>query len=284
MTLTPLSDLILVKEIPTAVNANFTLIQQNINSLLDKVDTTNSAIKLVSAISSVPAGGIGVGTVIVANSAGNALQVLKVSGLSQTSTFTVDVDGVISGSKLVLVGNVESLIGGSITVTGKITGNGGIDVNGVLDLSKTNSVVKNKYARIDIVSANTGAAAATPLDLSKASKVFLDYTNGAVALSNGGAVKLDTTNFVDGQELELYCAGTNASGMKFTNGTNGNEVFAYIDPSVGGFTVISSITSPTFVPSTSPNNQSYMRCMWMDIGSNTFRLVILDSKLMTGVS
>jgi len=284
MNLTPLSDLILVKEIPGAVNAGFTLIQQNINSLLDKISTTNSTIKLVSAINSVPAGGIGVGNVIVANSAGVVMQIIKVDGNTQTTTYTVDVDGVISGSQLVLVGNAISLIGGGLTVTGKITADGGLDVNSVLDLSKTNSVVKNKYTRINVISANTGTSAAQPLDLSKASRVFLDYTNSASALSNGGKVKLDTTNFVDGQELELYCAGTNASGMKFTNGSNGSEVFAYIDSENGGFATISAATSPTFTPSASPNNQSYMRCMWMNIGSNVYRLVILESLRMTGVS
>jgi hypothetical protein len=157
-------------------------------------------------------------------------------------------------------------------------------MNGVLDLAKTNSVVKNKYTRINVVSANTGASAATPLDLSKQNRVFLDYTNGGSALSNGGQVKLDTTNFVDGQELEIHCAGTNSAGMAFRNGTNGSEIFAYIDPSTGGFSTISALTMPTFAPQASPNNQSYMRCMWTNIGSNVFRLVILESVRMTGVS
>lgn len=284
MTLQPLSALIQVKELPQAINANFTLIETNINALLSNLDTTNKSIKLVSALSSVSAGGVGAASLTLLNSTGTVVNILKQSGNTQTQVFFINADGEATMAKLVVTSSAESTIADDLRIGGATSMDGGANVNGVLDLSKQNSVVKHKYATVSIVDANTGASAASQVDLSKAHNVFMDFSNSGNALANGGAVKLLTTNFVEGQIVRIHCSGTNSSGMKFYNGTSGNEIFAYVNPSAGGFTSVGYSTLPAFTPSTSPNNQSWIECMWANIGSNTFRLLVLDSKNVTGVS
>lgn len=280
MNLTPVTSLIEVKDLPALLNSNYTLIQNAVNGILSKLDTSNNSLNLVDAIASLPAGGLGSSQLVLLNSAGIVQKIIKISGITQTITYTVDVDGNIASNKLTTASDVT--VGGILQSAGQVRALAGAKVTGVLDM--TAGITKHKYEKVNIVSANTGAAAASQIDLANSTKVFFDYTNSGSALGNAGAVKLLTTNLTDGQELEIYCAGTNASGMAFYNGTSGNEIFAYVNPAAGGFTSVGNTTLPTFAPSTSPNNQSYIRCMWGNIGSNVFRLIILESKNMTGVS
>lgn len=280
MNLANITQLIEVKDLPGILNSNFTLVQDAINGILGKLDTTNNSLKLVDAIPSLPAGGVGASQLVLLNTTGIVQKIIKVSGITQTVTYTVDVDGVITCSKITTASDVT--VGGILQAAGQVRALAGAKITGVLDM--TAGIVKGKYERILLVGANTGASAATPIDLANSQAVFFDYTNSGSALGNAGAVKLLTTNLTDGQEFEIYCAGTNTSGMALYNGTSGNEIFAFINPAAGGFTSISNTVLPTFAPSTSPNNQSYMRCKWMNIGSNVFRMVILETKNMTNVS
>lgn len=284
MNLENISSLLQVRQLPTVLNANFELIQTTINDMLDKFDLNNSSLKLVESVSSVPAGGIAISSLTVVGSTGNLINLIKQNGSSQTTVYTVDANGALIATKFNISGTDESGIAGPLRTASTVFADGGIEVNGVLDLSKVNSVIKRKYRRLNVVDANTGGSAAVPIDLSKDQRVFIDYKNGGNDLANAGALKLATQNMVDGQELELYCLGDNGAGMKLWNGTSGNELFAFINPASGAFTSISYLTLPTFAPSTSPNTQSYMRCMWMNIGSNVFRFVILESARVSGVS
>jgi hypothetical protein len=283
ITITPIAPQVSFKELPNLINASLTIVKDAINSMLAGYDPDNNSVKLVS-VGSVPAGTIAAAGISLYASSGNVLAVYQNVSNSNVLSVSVTADGVATIKKLVVNGSLESLFGAALRVSGILYADNGVEVNGILDLSKSGSVVKHKYATAAIVDANTGANATVPLELATAEKVFLNYGNGGSSLANTGAVKINTSSLHDGQVVELYCLGGNSSGMRLYNGTNGSEVFAYINPATGAFTSVSAVTLPAFTPAASPNNQSYLKCMWMNIGSNTFRLVVLDSKNVTGVS
>lgn len=280
MTLTPIASTLEVRELPSILNANFSLIETNINLLLNKLDTANSSLKLVSSLASVPQGGVGASNLILIGNTGIISKIIKISGITQTVTYSCDVDGNITSNDITSSGDIT--VAGFVEVTGIINAFGGIKLVGILDI--TEGVVKNKYESINVVSANTGASAANPIDPAGSQIVFLNYDNSGNALGNAGAVKLVTANLTEGQIIEFHCTGTNVSGQSFYNGTSGNEIFAYTNPGGPGFTSISNTVKPSFNPGSAPDTKSWMRVMWMDIGSGVFRLVVLDSKNVDGVS
>lgn len=281
ISLVPISTQEPFKNIPGLVNASLTIIKDAVNALLSGYDTGNNSIKLVN-VSSVAAGTVAAaGISLYSSSTNTVLSVYQNVSNSNVLTVSLTTDGVATLKKVVVNGSAESSFGAALRVTGVLYADGGMECDGVLDLSKTNSAVKNKYLTKSLVDANTSTS---PLDLGSHYIVFLNYYNGGSNLANSGAVKINTSTLREGQILRLHCLGSNGSGMKLYNGTNGNEIFAFIDPSTHDFNTISASTLPTFSPSTSPNNQSWLEVMWMNIGSGTYRLVVLNSKLVSGVS
>lgn len=265
---------------PGDLNNNFTTIKQHIDDLENLLNPTNNSLKLANKVT-IPANSIEADTIVLSAASG-ILITNNPNGAG--ATFTVSWDGDIIARKVVLSGTgANKSVIADLDVTGDFTITGVTVMNELLDLKGANARVARKTNLYAIVDANIGSGATAKVDISKDYIVQLDYDNGATPLAGSADVNLDTTNFVEGQIFRLYCNRKNASGMKLHNGGVGTEVFAYIEPNGAGYTTIASTTLPEFNPLVSPDNQSWMECMWTDIGAGTFRLVILDSKNMLGV-
>lgn len=267
---------------PNTINNNFSTVKTHIDNLENLLNPSNNTLKLTN-VATIPANSIESASITLTGTSGNLI-VINPNGTG--ATYTVSFEGDVSCRKIVATGtggNKSTFV--DVDITGAFTISGTTTVNGKVKFTGSNAQISYKYRKIDIVNANTGAAAATPIDPSKDYRLLMNYDNGGVALSNSGEVKLDTTGLEDGQVIEFRCFGDNASGMKFYNGTGGSEVFAFIEPNGAvGYQSIAAATKPEFSPAASSDNQSWMICQWMDIGSGTFRLVILDSKNMSNVN
>jgi hypothetical protein len=266
---------------PTTLNANFTAIKQHIDDIESLLNPTNGTLKLTNLTTIANNSIEAAGTTLTATS-GDAFVIAPNGG---TATFTVSFDGKLTGVNVTLsgTGSDKSSIA-DLDVTGDFVITGETTVNAVLLLNETDTQVAWKYTLVALVDGNTGASATTPLDVHKQYIVHLDYYNGGVGLANNAEIKLDTSNYVEGQIFRFHCYRKNSNGQRFWNGTSGNEVFAYIEPNGAGYTSIAFGVKPTFSPSTTPDNQSYMVCQWTNIGAGVYRMVIIESLNCTNVS
>jgi len=270
-----------VADAPPVLNQNFERIKEHIDDLEGLLNPDTSVLKLTNLINSVPEGTAEVKGVILTGASGLVFDLKPAGGASVAS---LNSSGDFSGRKFSATGDPTNKSSfANLSVTNKLETTNA-DINGVMDLTKTDSVVKSKYTLVPVTDNNVGSTPTTALDVSKMSHVFLDYDNGGVGLASNGEVHLDTQNFSEGQILNFYCVRDNANGMKFWNGTNGNEVFAYLNPAGAGVTSIAAATKPTFAPTSSPNTLAKLTVQWQNIGGGTFRLVVLDYNNVTGVS
>jgi len=266
---------------PSVINQNLTAIKAVIDSIQGVLNDTDKTLKLTT-LTTVAAGSMEASAAVFTKGSGDVLMVNPSAG---GVVWKVDSNGVSTGLKFVATGTGVSDISTfkKSQFDDDMTVNGDITVNGKLKLTGTDAILVQKYGTFTIVDANTGASASTPLDISKAQIVHLNCNNSGSSLANSGAIKLDTSNFTEGQIWEIHLLRKNTGGQKFYNGTSGNEIFAFIDANGSGYTTISSSTMPTFAPSTSPDNQSWMKCQWCNIGGGVYRMVVLDSVNVTGV-
>jgi hypothetical protein len=269
---------------PATINQNFATVKTAVDALQALLNAANNTMKLTN-LTTIPANSAEMSSLTLTAASGTAIS-LNPSGGS--ATFSLTFDGKISGLNITLTGTgVDKSVIADLDVNGAVAfGTAStVNANGKFLFRGTNSQLAFKYLKVDIVDANTGASATNPIDVSKEYTLMFNYDNSATPLANAGVVKLDTTNVEDGQILRIHCIGTNASGMKLYNGASlGNEIFAYIDPASNTFTSISHLVEPTFSPTASPNNQSFLEVQWINIGGGNFRFVILDSKNMTNVN
>lgn len=267
---------------PAVLNDNFTTIKSHIDDLENLLNPANNTIKLTD-LTTVPANSAEMEAITLTKVTGNAIVIDPNGG---GVTFTVGVNGAVTGLKVVMSGTgADASDFQDVNINGSFAMNGEMDVDNIVRFTGANAQVAMKYGTVSVVDANTGGAATIPVDVSKQYEVNMDYDNSATPLANNGEVNLDTTNFEDGQIFIFRCFKENASGMRFWNGTAGNEVFAYIDPNAGaGYVQIADTVKPTFTPAASPANRSWMKCQWRDIGAGTFRLVVLESENVTNVN
>ncbi len=270
---------------PGVLNANFTTIKQHIDDLEDLLNPSNNSLKLVNKVT-IPANSIEADTISLTGASG-ILITINPDGAG--ATYTVDSDGDVVARKVTLSGTganksviADLDITGNFTVTGATPNIATFDI--LLDLTATNSRVARKSNIFTIVDGNIGSGATAKVDISLEYICQFDYDNGASALAGNADVFLDITNFVEGQIFRIHCYRDNATGMALHNGGSGTEIFAFIEPNGAGYTTIAFGSLPTFNPSTTPDNQSYMMCQWTDIGSGVLRLVVLESTNMLNVS
>jgi hypothetical protein len=280
ITLTPINPSDPMSAGPQTLNNNFTAIKQHIDDIEALLNPSSNTLKLTNILT-IPNGSIEAST--FAASAATGI-VFLVNPNATGVTMSITAEGDISARKIDLTGTgTEKSTIADLDINGALNINGNTVVGGLVSFTGTNARVAHKYSVIGIVDGNIGAAATNTVDISKEHIVYLDYNNGAAALSGDADVKLDTTNFANGQIFKLYCFRKNANAMRLHNGGVGTEVFAYIDPNGAGYTTISSTTKPQFDVQVSPNNQSFIEVQWTNIGAGTYRLVVLDSKNIIGV-
>lgn len=265
---------------PATLNANFQSIEQHINNLEDIVQTDTKTIKLTNK-ATIPNNSIEADSLTLVLATGNAFIINPDGG---GATISMNSEGQISGRNIVVTGvGAEASAFGDAIFSGAITA-GNTTIDGLLKLNEANSRMARKYRTLSVTDANIGNAATSPVDVTMDDILYLDYNNGAAPLGGDADIKLDTSNLEDGQIIKLTCLRTNSGGaQRLNNGAVGTEVFAYIDPNGSGFQTISSATKPAFEPQSSPDNQSWMELQWTDIGGGNYRLVVLDSKNVSGV-
>jgi len=266
---------------PVTLNQNFQSIEQHINSIEEIVQTDSSTIKLTNK-ATIPNNSIESDAITLVISTGNALIVSPDGGGAVAS---IDAEGQISGRNIIATGvGVEGSSFGDATFTGDVAAEGEVSIDGLLKLNNTNSRVAKKYRTLAVSDANIGNAATNPVNVTFDDVLYLNYNNGGGALGGDADVKLDTSLLEDGQVIKLICMRTNVGGaQRLNNGGVGTEVFAYVDANGVGFQTISSAVKPAFEPAASPNNQSYLVAQWTDIGGGNYRLVVLESKNVSGV-
>lgn len=266
---------------PSDINDNFSTIKQHIDDLENLLNPSNNTMKLQDKVT-IPANSIESSTIALTGLTG-ILITINPDGAG--ATYTVSSDGDIVARKITCSGTgANKSVFADLDITGALGITGVTTLNELLDLTSANSRVARKYSKYDIVDGNLGSGATAKVDISKDYVIYFDYDNGGGALAGDADVHLDTANFVLGQIFRIHCFRINATGMKLHNGGVGTEVFAFIEPNGAGYTTISSTTKPEFDPSTTPDNQSWLEVQWTDIGAGELRLVVLDSKLMVGVS
>lgn len=266
---------------PATINGNFSTIKQHIDDIENLLNPANGKLQLTSQ-TTIANNSIECAAITLTAATGN---VLVVSPNGGTATVTLTATGALSLLNVVATGTgADKSSFGDADFTGAVNFNSDTKAKGKLLLNDANTQIANKYRVAVLADTNMGSGATAPLDISKDQLVYLDYDNSGNPLAGSGQLKLDTTNLLDGQILKLHCYRDNASGMALYNGTTGNEVFAFIDPNGTGYTSIAAASCPEFAPSSSPNNQSWLVVQWTNIGSGTFRLVVLDSKLVNNVN
>lgn len=270
---------------PSVSNSNFTIIETAFNDLYTFIDATTKKLQLVGGVT-IPNNSLAASVVVVAATSGIVIS----SNPGGTGvTFSVTFDGKLSGVNVTLSGTgaskstiADAAFTGLVTFTQKATFSADVDMLAATLLSKATV--------IPITTANIGAAAATPVDLSIETWALFDCNNSATALAltpNQPAIKIDTTTLKEGQviKMQLYKGNTNYLGniVKFYNGTSGNEVFAKVLTNGGsqGFVSIANATLPTF--DTASGDECWVLVRWTNIGSGVYRLVIMASKNMTNV-
>jgi len=266
---------------PATLNANFQSIEQHINDIEDIVQTDSSTIKLTNK-ATIPNNSIESDAITLVIATGDALIVSPDGGGAVAS---ITAEGEITGRNIIVTGvGAEGSSFGDATFTGAVAAEGEVSIDGLLKLNNPNSRVARKYRSFAISDANIGLAATNPIDISVDDTLYLNYDNGGGALGGDADVNLDTSLLEDGQVIKLICLRVNVGGaQRLNNGGVGTEVFAYIDANGVGFQTISSAVKPAFEPAASPDNQSWLIAQWTDIGGGNYRLVVLESKNVSGV-
>lgn len=265
---------------PAVLNQNFQSIEQHINNLEEIVQTDSNTIKLANK-ATIPNNSIEAASATLVVATGNAL-IVNPDGAGVT--VTIDSIGEITARNIIVTGTAaEASQLGDAIFNGDITA-GNVVVDGLLKMNEANSRIARKYRLLAVTDANIGNAATSPVNVTADDILHLDYNNAGGALGGDADVKLDTSNLEDGQIIKITCLRINTGGsQRLNNGSVGTEVFAYIDPNGSGFQTISSTIKPAFAPLASPDNQSWLEAQWTNIGGGNYRLVVLDSKNVTGV-
>lgn len=263
---------------PAVLNQNFETIKTHIDDLENLLNPVNNSMKLTN-LTTIPANSIEAATMVMT---GNSGLVMTVSPNGGPAVASLDSAGVMTVLKLLATGagaGNKSVLQ-DLQVQGTADFDATVNHLALVSLMGPNSRTASKYRTIALVNANMGAAATTPIDISKDNVVFLDYS--AVSVTDG--INFDLSTVVDGQEFFLVLLRNAASGTSaLYNGTSGNEIYAYVDPATG-FVTVSSAVQPQFTPSPSPNELSYVRLKYMNIGGGNFRLVVLESKQTSGLA
>jgi hypothetical protein len=255
-------------------NNNFASIQQLVNDITQVLDPATNTLYLTN-LTTLPNNSAEVHAIVMTANAGFA-SVLAPNG--GPAVYSLDSAGRINALRIIVTGTGtdkselgDAVINGDIILKEKVT------LEKVVDFRSVNSIIQKKSSVFPIVNANIGASAPSPVNISTLGETILfNCSNGNTPLSGSKDIKIDTTTLLDGQEFKLMMLIDNAgSGVKFYNGTSGNEYFAVIDPSSPtGFVSVSHTVLPEF--DTTSGNYCWMKVRWMQIAPATYRLVILD--------
>lgn len=278
ITLTPIDPNDAIANGPAVLNQNFDTIKTHIDDLEDLLSPVNKSLRLTS-LATIPANSIEAATMTLTGISGLVLAIAPNAGPAVASLDSV---GVMTVLKLIATG--PGAANKSVLQQLEVQGQGDFDavVNflDLVNLTSPNARQATKYRVLALVNGNMGNAASNPVDISKDNIIFLDYS--AVSLTSG--LNLNLSGVADGQEFTFILHRNAASGTNaLYNGTTGNEIFAYLDPA-SGFVTVSSLVEPQFTPAPSPNQLSFMKVKYMNIGGGNFRLVVLDHKQTAGVN
>jgi len=269
---------------PAVMNANFDLIESTMQSVESILSTSAKTIKLTS-LTSLAANSMEAAGISLTKNAGDVISILPDGG---SATFKVDTNGDVTARKITSTGTdvADSSVMNRLQVKTdlKVLADSGVatvTLDGQLDLGETNSSIVLKNSTFAISDSNTGSAAAAPLDLSKTIVGLLDYDNSGSALANSGEVKIDLAALTTGQYLKLICTRNNASGMKFYNGTNGDEIFAVIDVTGSGLQSLANTVKPAFTDVLDNDNPPSVDLQVIEISPGNKRLLILKSSNFT---
>lgn len=277
ITLTPIDPNDAISNGPAVLNQNFETIKTHIDDLENLLSPVSNSLRLTS-LATIPANSIEAATLTLTGISGFVLTVAPNAGPAVAS---LDSAGVMTAFKFIATGPgpANRSVLQNLEVQGQGDFNTLVNFLDLVNLTGPNSRQATKYRTLSLVNGNMGNSASNPVDISKDNVLFLDYS--AVSVTAG--INLNLSGVVDGQEFLFILLRSAASGTSaLYNGTTGNEIFAYIDPTAG-FVTVSSLVEPQFVPAPSPDQLSFMRVKYMNIGGGNFRLVVLDHKRTAGV-
>ncbi len=263
---------------PAIINQNFQLAKTHIDDLEDLLNPVSNSLQL-TALATIPANSAEMASLTLTAITG---LVFTVAPNGASAVATIDSAGVATFLKILATGAgaPNKSVLQDLDINGLATFNGNAALLGLVNLTGPNSRLASKYRVVSLTNANMGGSATTPVDISKDNVLFLDYS--AVSVTTG--IKFDLTAVADGQEFLLILLKNAAGGTNaLNNGTSGNEIYSFIDPA-SGFITISSSVEPQFTPIASPNELSFVKLKYLNIGGGNFRLVVLDAKQMSGVA
>jgi len=260
-----------IQNAPEIFNENYGIIQEAINSLLKNLNPDTRKLKLVDVID--PGNGeIACSAIIAVASSGKILDVRPAGGSSKLS---IDAAGNIISNKIIVNGDDASTYK-KMTISEVADFTGLASFKGVINLNHANNVLVNKHSNVAISQTNIGATASTPLNVKLlGTKIFLDLSNNGQTLTGSGEalLKINNTNLIEGQEIEIYIAKKNSGDtLKMYNGTDTAEYFAKM--TTEGFAVVPHDDEPTHDNSAG----AYLKLLYMAIEPNNFKLLILDKK------
>lgn len=255
----------IISDAPQFFNEIFSILEDHINALEGVLDTDTKVINLTNSNVPTPAGSLVANNIVLL---GKSDTVLSISN-SVNELLSLSSDGSLKCQQLIVKGDTNSEIDNLDTKT--VTVERSLTVNGTVTLS---SVIK-KAKKITLDNSNIGELATTPIQISDAHLILLDYHSLSEARNQ---VNLDTTTVVENQTFRLQLLSNPASGKAEILK---EDLFAVIDPTTAtGFKSLTNDPEFTY-ENVAGKRESYLDVQWMNIGNGTFKLVILDSKNVT---
>jgi hypothetical protein len=284
LTLTPIDPDDSIFNGPDQINQNFQLVQNLLNEFETRIVLSGNKIRLTN-VATIPDDSFEGSSITLTKTSGNVIVIAPNGG---ASTYNVTFDGRVTALNITAsgTGSDKSIIE-ELQVNLDLQIGRNLVVAEDLDLRGANSIIRTKIEIKQITSNSIGASATTPLDISKGQHILLDCENGSVDLvvnPDEPIIKIDTTLLKENQVTRIQLFKDNPSGVKFYNGTLGNEVFAIINSFGGsqGYLSITDTVYPTF--DIGANKRCWMDVQWVQISAGVFRLVVLDSENVLNVN
>lgn len=261
-----------ISELPTIQTANNQAIIQSFADINDILKTSNNLLKLTNFIASPPAGSAEVASIFTTANTGIVFSVSP-DGAAAVATISALGDAIFNALTVGGQTNLEDL-----AVAGEAVFAGGVTFSDAVNFS--GSKVSKSTLRVALSDGNIGSGASSPVDISGAETIFLNYAGVTIA----GGVNIDLTTLVANQEFNIILLQGSPSGEQaLFNGGVGTERFAVLEPTGSGFLSVSSASLIEFSSLASPDNISSLKVKWMDIGAGNFRFVILDAKNISNI-
>lgn len=272
--LTELKETQLIKDAPAIIWGNFTNVKNYLDRLEKSINGDSRSISLIDGLTT-ETGGISARSLQLKANGGNVISIQDDVQVRMSMDYlgNATMNSVVINASSETPSNFQILSVAKELIASKASFNGIVDFRGV------DTKVQAKQTITTVVSSNIGASSVQKIPLAtKGTRSFFDCNNNGVSLGTGGEalIALDVSGMLEGQEVEIVITRRNSDKIGFVNqkptSTGTESLFATIGSN--GFE--SMPTSATYKIDTATNG-AFLKCVWTNIGSSTFRLLVLSS-------